>query len=146
MPNFPYPYEVSGKLVMGNSSLTPISSLSNHSLSPSLTVQSMFWNIQVSQTTAVYVVDRLYCHKTASLFNIYLKSLFFPFYWSFSVKVHAHDYTQHWSMGNSLKKNFEQSLGQKESIYVWRFNTWVFNFGNGGQNFGQELTYWKENI
>ena len=38
MPNAPYPYEVNGKLVMGNGSLTPICSLTNHSLSPSLTV------------------------------------------------------------------------------------------------------------
>ena len=36
---FPYPYEVNGKLVTGNSSLLPICSLSNRSLLPSLTVQ-----------------------------------------------------------------------------------------------------------
>ena len=34
----PYPYEVNGKLVTGNGSLTPICSLSTRSLSPSLTV------------------------------------------------------------------------------------------------------------
>ena len=34
-----YCYEVDGKLVTGNGSLTPICSLSNRSLSPSLTVQ-----------------------------------------------------------------------------------------------------------
>ena len=38
MPNVPYPYEVNGKLVTGNGSLIPISSLSNRSLLPSLTV------------------------------------------------------------------------------------------------------------
>jgi hypothetical protein len=38
MPNVPYPYEVNSKLVTGNGSLTPTSSLSNRSLSPSLTV------------------------------------------------------------------------------------------------------------
>ena len=38
MPKVPYPYEVNGKLVTGNGSLTPICSLSNRSLSPSLTV------------------------------------------------------------------------------------------------------------
>ena len=40
MPNVPYPYEVNGKLVTGNGSLIPISSLSNCSLLPSLTVLS----------------------------------------------------------------------------------------------------------
>ena len=39
MPKLPYPYEVNGKLVMGNGSLIPICFLSNHSLLPSLTVQ-----------------------------------------------------------------------------------------------------------
>ena len=38
MPKVPYPYEVNGKLVTGNGSLTPICSLSNRSLLPSLTV------------------------------------------------------------------------------------------------------------
>ena len=38
MPNVPYPYEVNWQLVAGNGSLTPICSLSKHSLSPSLTV------------------------------------------------------------------------------------------------------------
>ena len=38
MPIVPYPYEVNGKLVTGNGSLTPICSLSNRSLLPSLTV------------------------------------------------------------------------------------------------------------
>ena len=38
MPNVPYSYEVNGKLVTGNGSLIPISSLSNRSLLPSLTV------------------------------------------------------------------------------------------------------------
>jgi hypothetical protein len=38
MPNVPYPYEVNWHLVKGNGSLTPICSLSNRSLSPSLTV------------------------------------------------------------------------------------------------------------
>ena len=38
LPNVPYHYEVNSKLVTGNGSLTPISSLSNRSLSPSLTV------------------------------------------------------------------------------------------------------------
>ena len=36
MPNVPYPYEVNWQLVTGNGSLTPICSLSNRSLSPSL--------------------------------------------------------------------------------------------------------------
>ena len=40
MPNVPYSYEVNGKLVTGNGSLIPISSLSNRSLLPSSTV---FW-------------------------------------------------------------------------------------------------------
>ena len=44
MPNVPYPYEVNGKLVMGNGSLTPICSLSKRSLSPSLTVsKNLLW-------------------------------------------------------------------------------------------------------
>jgi hypothetical protein len=38
MPNVPYPYEVNWQLVTGNGSLTPICSLSNSSISPSLTV------------------------------------------------------------------------------------------------------------
>ena len=43
MPNVPYPYEVNGKLVRGNGSLIPISSLTKRSLTkrsllPSLTV------------------------------------------------------------------------------------------------------------
>ena len=38
MPKVPYPYEVNGKLVTGNGSIIPICSLSNRSLSPSLTV------------------------------------------------------------------------------------------------------------
>ena len=38
MPKVPYPYEVNGKLVMGNGSLIPIYSLSNRSLLPSVTV------------------------------------------------------------------------------------------------------------
>ena len=38
MQNVPYPYEVNGKLVTGIGSLIPISSLSNRSLLPSLTV------------------------------------------------------------------------------------------------------------
>ena len=38
MPNVPYSYEVNGKLVMGNGSLIPISSLTKRSLLPSLTV------------------------------------------------------------------------------------------------------------
>ena len=38
MPNVPYPYEVNGKLVTGNGALVPISSLSNRSLLPSLTL------------------------------------------------------------------------------------------------------------
>ena len=38
MPKVPYPYEVIGKLVTGNGSLIPICSLSNSSLTPSLTV------------------------------------------------------------------------------------------------------------
>ena len=37
MPKIPYPYEVNGKLVTGNGSLIPISSLSNRSLLPSST-------------------------------------------------------------------------------------------------------------
>ena len=40
MPEVSYPYEVNGKLVTGNGSLIPICSLSNCSLSPSLTVQA----------------------------------------------------------------------------------------------------------
>ena len=47
MPKVPYPYEVNGKLVAGNGSLIPICSLSNRSLSnrslsPSLTVPPDF--------------------------------------------------------------------------------------------------------
>ena len=38
MPNVPYPYEVNVKLVTRSGSLTPMCSLSNSSLSPSLTV------------------------------------------------------------------------------------------------------------
>ena len=38
MPNFPYSYEVNGKLVTGNGSLIPISSSSKRSLLTSLTV------------------------------------------------------------------------------------------------------------
>ena len=38
MPNVPYPYEVNDKLVTGNGSLIPISSLSKRSLLPSLTI------------------------------------------------------------------------------------------------------------
>ena len=38
MPNVPFPYETNWQLVAGNVSLTPICSLSNQSLSPSLTV------------------------------------------------------------------------------------------------------------
>ena len=38
MPNFPYPYQVNGKLVTGNGTLIPINFLSNRSLFPSLTV------------------------------------------------------------------------------------------------------------
>jgi hypothetical protein len=38
MLNVSYPYEVNGKLVTGNGSLIPISSLSNRSLLPNLTV------------------------------------------------------------------------------------------------------------
>ena len=38
MPNIPYPYELNWQLVTGSGSLTPICSLSKHSLSPSLTV------------------------------------------------------------------------------------------------------------
>jgi hypothetical protein len=37
LPNVPYPYEVNGKLVKGNGSLTTICFLSNRSLSPNLT-------------------------------------------------------------------------------------------------------------
>ena len=40
MPKVPYSYEVNGKLVTGNGSLIQISSLSNRSLLPSLTVLS----------------------------------------------------------------------------------------------------------
>ena len=39
MPNVPYSYEVNGKLVTGNCSLIPISSLTKRSLLPSMTVQ-----------------------------------------------------------------------------------------------------------
>ena len=42
MPNVPYPYLVNGKLVTGNGSLIPISSLSNRSLLPSSTLPSFF--------------------------------------------------------------------------------------------------------
>ena len=38
MLNVPYSYEMNGKLVTGNGSLIPISSLSNRFLLPSLTV------------------------------------------------------------------------------------------------------------
>ena len=47
MPNVPYPYEVDGKLVTGNGSLIPISSLSNRSLLPSLTVQQIVIDLMV---------------------------------------------------------------------------------------------------
>ena len=50
MPKVPYPYEVNGKLqlVSGNGSLTPICSLSNSSLMPSLTVvvSNFKWKIE----------------------------------------------------------------------------------------------------
>ena len=39
MPKVPYPYDVNDKLVTGDGSLIPISSLSNRFLLPSLTVQ-----------------------------------------------------------------------------------------------------------
>ena len=48
MPNVPYPYEVNWQLVMGNGSLTPICSLSNRSLLPSLTVAVFAFLIQAS--------------------------------------------------------------------------------------------------
>jgi hypothetical protein len=44
MPNVPYPYEVNWQLVTENGSLTPICSLSNRSLSPSLTV-SLYYTV-----------------------------------------------------------------------------------------------------
>ena len=43
MPKVPYHYEVNGNLVTGNGSLIPICSLSNRSLSPSLTVWFSIW-------------------------------------------------------------------------------------------------------
>ena len=45
MPNVPYPYEVNGKLVMGNGSLIPICSLM-----PSLTVLMYFINFAMQST------------------------------------------------------------------------------------------------
>jgi hypothetical protein len=48
MPKVPYPYEVNGKLVMGNGSLIPICSLLNSSLLASLTGQTI--QPQVTET------------------------------------------------------------------------------------------------
>ena len=53
MPNVPYPYEVNGKLVTGNGSLIPISSLSNRSLLPSLTVISIYYQLYISYLLTV---------------------------------------------------------------------------------------------
>ena len=64
MPNVPYPYEVNGKLVTGNGSLTPIFSLSNSSLLPSLTVFT-FFNVffllifSLHVTTSIYPVPSI---------------------------------------------------------------------------------------
>ena len=61
MPNVPYHYEVNSKLVTGNGSLTPISSLSNRSLSPSLTV-------------LVHFLSESYQNRTCIAFRICVRS------------------------------------------------------------------------
>ena len=68
MPKAPYPYEVNGKLVTGNGSLTPICSLSNHSLLPSLTVLGMYnfadqLKIPLNKLPSVGVMMGLSSHK-----------------------------------------------------------------------------------
>ena len=55
MPNVPYPYEANSKLVKGNGSLIPISSLSNRSLLPSLAVLC-FWNTVDYDTNSIVIL------------------------------------------------------------------------------------------
>ena len=56
MPNVPYSYEVNGKLVTGNGSLIPISSLTKRSLLPSLTVPHFKGRNLVTDFMAYYFI------------------------------------------------------------------------------------------
>ena len=59
MPNVPYSSEVNGKLVKGNGSLIPISSLSKRSLLSSLTVLDKFhdWQEIIHTIVLNHVID-----------------------------------------------------------------------------------------
>ena len=72
MPKVPYPYEVNVKLVTGNGSLISICSLSNRSLSPSLTGIPCPGNEFYALKTCQIVADTCMIHQ----FHEFLKFIF----------------------------------------------------------------------
>ena len=87
MPNVPYPYEVNGKLVTGNGSLIPISSLSNLSLLPSLTVpleilhQESWWLRKMTKKFLTVSEDKWVLRTFLAKCNLRITTL--SFYWTF---------------------------------------------------------------
>ena len=66
MPKVPYPYEVNWHLFTVTGSLTPICSLSNCSLSPSLTVHILIFQNSMRCTLTSYKRNRIefFCNST----------------------------------------------------------------------------------